>query len=398
MNHPGENSEAKLKNAQPETHDTAGGGLVEGMRSLSKNRIAALLLIASALGCGARSELKIDENGTSGVGGDSGTGGSDTGTGGTDTGGAGGEGGSPPLECNKVSVIFDGPAAVTVPKGATNVPVFCFHVKNGCVEGYLESMTVETTGVSDPSTVEFAFAYSDGSRLTEFQTGSSAEPSHTFHNIHLPLVADAENALVCLFANFSETAFPGGQYGFKYFPKKEDFSHAPALEGVPAMIEGNKFTLGGVTTGATEIHPSSIPLISLNSGENGKIAAIEIIESGTSDGQLKRLSLHIAGTCDPKYITNFALYQGSTVVCAAGEVNPGLNLVHLTCASPFTLAEATAHNFEVTADQTCPPGTTIQTYLSHPSDLYVMDSTYGFGQRVSGYNGTPGESSIVDIK
>ncbi len=360
------------------------------------------------MGCGARSELKIDENSTIGQGGDGGTGGSDTGAGGTATGGAGGEGGeggSPPLECNKVSIIFDGPASATVPKAATNVPVFCFHVKNGCVKGMLETMTFETEGVSDHSTVEFAFAYTDGLRMTEFQTGSSAEPSHTFKNIHLPLAADAENALVCLYANFSKTAFPGGQYRFKYFPKKEDFSNGAALEGVPESITGNTFTMGGITGGSVIVNASVIPLPSLLSGQNGSIASFNIMEDGTEDGGLNRASLHLGGTCDPSKISNFALYDGSTVVCAGPEISlyPNgdvLKIAHLTCASPLLIGKATTKTLTLKADQTCPPGTFIETSLAHPSDLFVKGTTFGFGESVSGYDGKSGSGSYshVDIK
>ncbi len=370
------------------------------LKSLNRNRIAALLVLASTTACGARSELPVDNNeSTSGTGGSSsnetgGTGGS------SGQGGAGGTGGSP--DCNKIQIEFVGPEGLSIAKDSTNVPVFCWNIKNGCVEGSMKSATFETEGASDPTQTEFTITYPDGSRMTEFQNGSDTAFSHTFDGINFPLSADSVNEL-CLYANFTEQSV--GNYGFRYVPRQEDFSNDAILDGVPESIAGSQFTVGGISTGMISINAANNPLPTATPGQNATIAEFTITEGAIDDGALQRMSLHLTGTCNPDNISNFKLFNGTTQICALDKISDYTNadvlkIAHLSCPSPYGIPKGATKNFHVTADQTCPPGTFIETSLAHPSDLFIMDETLGEGESVEGYDGSggPGSYSSVDIQ
>lgn len=323
----------------------------------------------------------------------------------------GGPDGSMGIGCNKVEINYGGPLNQTSAKGTTNIPALCLNIMNGCIGGDLNNLTFQVEGVIDPTDIEFALADNEGARFTSFATPGI---SKTKFNINEHIGA-YENKTICTTVNIDTQAAAASTFRIKMIkplPSDNFISNGANTSLIPDTITGNTFMVGNPTVGTVTVTDNSAPsgLPPLLSGQaNGKIAAFTVASvdyetppGPTENSDTRRVSLHLGGTCDPGNISNIQLYQegNPSAIATVDGVNT-IDLAHLKIPAPLPfIPMGGSKNFYATANQNCPPGTNITTYLDHPSDLFTASQTYGFGEQVHGYDGagSKGSASYVDIK
>lgn len=439
MRHPEANTDQQQSTIQqtetPRTYPTS----VDEVRSARRKRIATLLFVGAtnllgaigasgAVGCGGK--VVVDDQGTyENPGLDGGTdcdgskclddGGSKPDAGpdgsmgidGGPDGSMGIDGGGSKPGCNHVEINYGGPLNETSAKGTTNIPALCVTVLNGCVEGDLKNLTFEVEGTIDPENIEFALGDNSGARFTTF---SSPGVSKTKFNFNEHLGAN-EGKTICTTVNIDPKAATNDTFRInmiKPLPSDNFMSNGADTSLVPDTLPGNTFTVGSATIGTVTVTDNSAPsgLTPLLSGQaNGKIAAFSVasVDYETPPGpvensDLRRVSLHLGGTCDPDHISNIQLYEegNPSAIANVDGVNT-IDLAHLKTSAPLPfIPMGGTRNFYVTANQSCPPGTYIATNLDHPSDLFSASQPYGFGEQVHGYDGegSKGSASYVNIE
>jgi hypothetical protein len=298
--------------------------------------------------------------------------------------------------CNVVRIDYAGGIqdATTVPLNATNIPLLCVDIHQGCEDGTIQVMKFIKNGAVNLDGIEVYIGDQFGARRTDVTVGNSIN----FKNIDKSLAANSTNRL-CLFGHVLK-AKPGEVYSYSLMPAEEsNITNKPGILD-PQVFKGGTFSIAEDNVPYVFAKPDMVTTDILPN-ERSVIASFTIGNEVHNDPvKISRLTLKVGGSCNHKSIRNLALVNNSTMeeVANANHLEKG-KLVHFNIAVPSTLLAGEEISYSVIADQECKENQTIDVYVEEPGDFFIKDDS-GFGVYPYGYDGTSaiGNYSSVTAK
>jgi hypothetical protein len=309
--------------------------------------------------------------------------------------------------CNNVVILKSaGGQGGTIPRGATNVELLCVDFVQGCKSGEINELHFKETGMNNGGMrVMLSESYPQGARLTPLKDGEDANFENL--NLHVEQSGNGGNNVrrVCLSGNVDKNALYQSHYGYELIKPEPSFMSNHPNVIMNDQVVGDNFVAASAVTGTIDNSEvlSIPPNDTLAAGQHGTIGALALTQGPGAAGRMQRFSLKIDGSCDTSTIKNLTISAGneqlSTMVAGVNE----MGLVHFPVLfNPYDLqAGGGSTTLYLHADQNCKPGENISVYFEEPSDLYVENMMYGFGETNIGSlcaNGTGCKPSIVYIK
>jgi hypothetical protein len=277
----------------------------------------------------------------------------------TDKGLAGGAAGN-----ITASLAADNPSGATLPKNATGVRVLKFNLSG---TGTVTSLTFKTEGVGNAGDIAAAYLYEGNTRLTSGKSFNTSTKEATF-NTNIAM----STHVLTLVVDVAGTATASDQHAFKLLAVNGE-----AIGGVM----GNTFTIGAQAVSDVALAPATVPSNPKVGTQGAEIANFKIT-GGVNDAVINSIILTQVGSINSEDLKNFVLKQAGNTVATAAGISAGDKIV-LVFSTPFSLLSGANKTFTLYADVMGRPGRTISVYLDEPSDLYVIDSLYGFGATVT---------------
>jgi hypothetical protein len=102
------------------------------------------------------------------------------------------------------------------------------------------------------------------------------------------------------------------------------------------------------------------------------------LTANTNDVEVRQINLYQAGNISNSDLSNFKLYQGTTVVATADGVSSD-NLITLVFDPAFSIGNGVTKVFSLKADVGGRSGRTIRTYVEYTTDVTAIDKVYNAG-------------------
>ncbi|HEY4475184.1 MAG TPA: peptidoglycan-binding domain-containing protein, partial [Candidatus Paceibacterota bacterium] len=268
-----------------------------------------------------------------------------------------------------LSLAYDNPAAMTVPKGASSIPFLKFNVAGS---GTLDNLTFKRVGIGATGDFESSGInlYDGTTRLTSGKSINSTTHEVTFNNLALAISGTKTLTLV---ANTTSSATAGNVDAF-------DLTGAggtPTPTGFP--LTGKSMTIGGATVGTVSVDDGSAPS-NPNIGATGALLlTLQVTAGSAEDIEIQRIAMSEGGTVQNEYLTNFKMKYGDQVVATADKVG-AKDLVTFTFTTPFKIEKGQQKNFDISADISgaSRSSDTIILYVDNAADIVAKGLLYGY--------------------
>jgi hypothetical protein len=277
------------------------------------------------------------------------------------------------------TLASDTPAAATVPKNASSVPLVKYNFTAGSSAAMITGLRVHRVGVG--AVTDFANVYlydGNGNRLTTGRTINSSSNDVEFNGLSVNVAAGATVSLV-LVGDFSNPTVTGGQHAFELTDASAVIISGAGTVSGSFPILGNVFTVGSISAGRLDVQKGVTPTNPNIGATNAEISNFKLT-ANTNDIEVRRITLLQAGSVSNSDLSNFQLYQGSTVVATAAAVM-GDKIV-LTFSPAYLITNGTTKTFSLHATIAGRSGRTIRTYVEYTTDVYAIDKLYNAGASV----------------
>ncbi len=278
-----------------------------------------------------------------------------------------------------VSLASDTPVSSSVPGKASGVTLLKFNLTAG-TDGAVAvpNITVKRVGVGEASDFANVYLYDGATRLTSGRSVNSTTNEAAFASLGLSIPAGSTKTLSVVVDMKTAGATAGNVDAFE-IASASAITTTAAINGVfPVM--GNLMTVAAADGGTLTVARGSDPA-NPNVGQTGATIAEFTLNATTEDINVKRIALYNGGTISRSNLTNFKLYQGTTLLATtAGLDSKDLVTFDMT-SSPYSLPKSITRTFTVKADigGNSKPDDTIVLYVDQISDVYATGATYGFG-------------------
>lgn len=289
------------------------------------------------------------------------------------------------------------PASQTIAKGASSVELLKFNLtaaNDGAAN--VSQIKIKRSGVGARGDWTGLYLY-DGSVRLGYGKSINSDETAIFNNLNLTIAAGSTKTL-SLRGDMLSTATAGNQHVFSI--ESGAITAGGAVNGT-FPISSNQMNVGGASAGSLTIEKSgslSNPAV----GDLGvKVAEFRLAAGSTEDVKLNRIALYQNGTISNANLSNFKLYEGSTLVASASSISNNLLTFDLT-SNVYNLAKSQSRSFSVRADisASAKPAETIKFYVEEKTDVYGVGASFGYGASVTitSYNGTADKFSLVTLQ
>ena len=280
-----------------------------------------------------------------------------------------------------VALATSTPASKTMNPGANGVPLASFTFSVGADEAVLSGVAFHRVGGGAPADFSAVTLYQGETRLKAGKTISTDTNLAEFAGLNLKITPTAPVTLT-LKGDLITTAAAASPHAFEITGTSAVTTTAGSVVGLPVV--GNTMTIGGAIVGAVTIAPVntlSKPTLGAKAVEVSNVK----LTAGANDISFRRLSLTHGGTISRSNLVNFKLTDNidSTKFLASAEALSG-DLLVFNLTTPYTVPKNNNRSFRVWADVTGgKTADTLDFYLDETSDLDSIDTTVGYGARVT---------------
>lgn len=290
------------------------------------------------------------------------------------------------------------PASQTIAKGASSVELLRFNLtaaNDGAAN--VSQIKIKRSGVGARGDWTGLYLYDGSTRLGYGKTINTDETA-TFNNLNLTITAGSTKTL-SLRGDMLSSAEAGSQHVFTI--QSGAITAGGAVNGT-FPISSNQMNVGGAEAGTLVISQSgslSNPAV----GDLGvKVAEFKIEAGSKEDVKLNRIALYQNGTIANTNLSNFKLYEGSTLLASASSISNNLLTFDLS-SNVYNLAKSQSRTFNVRADisASAKPAETIKFYVEEKTDIYGIGASFGYGAGVTitAYDGSAdGKYSLVTLQ
>ena len=279
-----------------------------------------------------------------------------------------------------VSLASDTPASATVPKNAASVSLAKYNITAGSAEARIDGLQIRRIGVGSTSDFSNVYLYDgNGNRLTTGRTINSTTNVAEFNGLNITIAAGQTKSIVVVgdFSGASATA--GGQHSFEITTGGAVVMVGTGTVGGSYPVRGNVFTVGTISAGRLDVQKGTTPTNPNIGSTNAEISNFKLT-ANTNDIEVRRITLIQAGSVSNSDLSNFNLYQGTTLVASAGATE-GDKIV-LNFNPPYVITNGTTKTFSLQAKIAGRSGRTIKTYTEYTTDVYAVDRLYNAGAAV----------------
>lgn len=279
-----------------------------------------------------------------------------------------------------VALASDTPAGATVPKNSSSVPLVKVNLTAGSSDVTVSGMRFHRVGVG--AVADFANVYlynQDGVRLTTGRSINSSTNVVEFNALNMTVPAGGMKS-VYVYGDFSSPVSTGGQHAFEVLDAASVVVNSGTVAG-SFPVRGNVFTVGTTAAARVDIQKGATPANPTIGSKEAEISNFKIT-ANTNDVSVSQVTLYQAGSITNSDLTNFKLYQGTTLVATAATVSSNGRIV-LKFSPAFVIANGTTKVFSLKADVAGRAARTIKTYVEYTTDVTAMDMMYTAGAAIN---------------
>lgn len=295
------------------------------------------------------------------------------------------------------SLASDTPAGVTVPKNAASVSLAKFNVTAGSAAALVTGLKIRRIGVGATSDFSNVYLYdANGTRLTTGRTINSSTNLVEFNGLNITIPAGSSVGLVVA-GDFSTPGTTGGQHAFELTD-----AAAVVLSGTGTVsgsfpVRGNTFTVGTQSAAELDVLKGTTPANPTVGSAEVEISNFKLV-ANTNDIEVRRIQLNQDGDIAAADLSDFKLYQGSTLVASTASMVSGKIVLNFSPA--FVITSGQTKTFVLKAKVAGRASRTIKTYVEYSTDVYAIDRLYNSGAAVDiddttvGFDGLGGTNYI----
>lgn len=285
-----------------------------------------------------------------------------------------------------VSLASDTPPSATVPKNASSVSLAKFNITAGSAAANIDGLQIRRIGVGSTSDFSNIYLYDgNGTRLTTGRTINSSTNVAEFNGLNLAIAA-GQTVSVVVVGDFSSPSVTGGQHSFEITTGGAVTMIGSGTVGGSYPVRGNVFTVGTVLAGSLVVAKGTTPT-NPNIGSTAAEISNFKLTANTNDIEVRRITLIQAGSVSNSDLSNFNLYQGTTLVASAAATVGDKIVLNFT--PPYVITNGTTKTFSLQAKILGRSARTIKTYIEYTTDVYAIDRLYNSGASVDiGTTGT----------
>ncbi|MFA4954205.1 MAG: hypothetical protein WC641_02760 [Patescibacteria group bacterium] len=280
-----------------------------------------------------------------------------------------------------VALASDTPAGMTLPKGASSVPLVKVNLTAGSADVAISGLSFHRVGVG--ATSDFANIYlydQDGNRLTTGRSINSTTNMVEFNAVSLTVPANGMKS-VYVYGDVAPTpTATGGQHSFEVLDAASVVVSGSATVSGSYPIRGNVFTIGSSASARLDVLKGTTPNNPTIGSKDVEISNFKLT-ANTHDISVSQISVYQAGSVTNSDLTNFKLYQGTTVVATAAAVSSNGHIV-IKFSPAYVVANGTTKVFSLRADVAGRAARTIKTYTEYSTDVTALDTMYSAGAQI----------------
>lgn len=277
-----------------------------------------------------------------------------------------------------VSLASDTPAGMTVPKNSSSVALAKFNLMAGGSDVNVTGLRLHRVGVGSTSDFSNVYLYdANGNRLTTGRSVNSSTNNVEFNSLNLTVRA-GQTMPVVVVADFSSPSTTGGQHAFELVDAASVVVSNGTVSG-SYPVRGNVFTVGTASAAELEIQVGTDPADPNIGATEAEIANFKMT-ANTNDIRVERVTLLQVGSVSNSDLSNFKLYQGSTLVASAASM-VGDKIV-LNFVPPYVISNGTTRVFSLKATVAGRADRTVKTYVEYTTDVKATDTVYNAGASV----------------
>ncbi|MDQ7815057.1 MAG: hypothetical protein RDU25_04620 [Patescibacteria group bacterium] len=286
-----------------------------------------------------------------------------------------------------VALASDTPAGMTVPYNAASVPLVKVNLTAGSSDVTVTGLRFHRVGVGASADFSNVYLYNqDGVRLTTGRTINSSTNIVEFNALTITVPAGGMKS-VYVYGDFSSPASTGGEHSFEVQDAASVVVSGSATVGGSFPVRGNVFVVGSVASARLDVTKGATPANPTIGSKEVEISNFKLT-ANTNDVSVSQVTLYQGGSITNSDLTNFKLYQGSTLVASAAAVESNGRIV-LKFSPAYTIANGNTKVFSLKADVAGRASRTIKTYVEYTTDVTAMDLKYNAGAAVDiSTNGT----------
>ncbi|MBU0647714.1 hypothetical protein KJ855_00875 [Patescibacteria group bacterium] len=287
-----------------------------------------------------------------------------------------------------VSLASDTPTGMTLPKGATGVPMAKFKFVG---TGTINSLTVHRYGVGAVGAFDNVYLYEGDNRLTNGRSISSATHNAEFNNLGFDVSGTDYLTVV---ADFDAAA--QGQHGFEI--QSADKVNLSSVSG-SFPVKGELFAVGDEVASQVTINDKPNPA-NPSVGEFAELAKFEIV-NGVNSTDFRRITLTQAGTINNDDLSDLELWSDNdNKLLAEAPSLDGDQLNFQIANSPgYGMPDGSTRKFTVKGMTSGKSNRTVRFYTEYSSDILVIDTQYDVGAQITNaYDGTGTDFSEVTLE
>ncbi len=291
------------------------------------------------------------------------------------------------------SLASDTPAGMTVTKNASSVPLVKVNLTAGAADALVTGLRFHRVGIGAVGDFSNVYLYDgSGKRLSTGRSINSTTNLVEFNSVNATVKAGTTwSALV--YGDFSSPASTGGQHSMRLEDASAVMTSGGAVSG-SFPIAGQTFTVGTASSGRLDVLKGSTPTNPTVGSKQAEVSNFKLV-ANTNDLLVKQISLYQNGTVSNADVSNFNLYQGSTMVATTPSVDSTGHIV-LNLNPAYLIGNGQTKVFSLKADVGGRADRTIRTYVEYTTDVTGTDTVYGSGAAVDiAVNGNMDGSAFV---
>lgn len=276
-----------------------------------------------------------------------------------------------------VSLASDTPAGMTVPKNSSSVALAKFNLMAGGSDVNVTGLRVHRIGVGSTSDFSNVYLYdTNGNRLTTGRSVNSSTNMVEFNSLNLTVRA-GQSMPVVVVADFSSPS-TGGQHAFELADAASVVVSSGTVSG-SYPVRGNVFTVGTASAAELEIQVGTDPADPNIGAAEAEISNFKMT-ANTNDIRVERVTLLQVGSVSNSDLSNFKLYQGSTLVASAASMVGDKIVLNFNPA--YVISNGTTRVFSLKAQVNGRADRTVKTYVEYTTDVKATDTVYNAGASI----------------
>ena len=281
----------------------------------------------------------------------------------------------PPVVNPTVAISALTPAARTVPRAATMVPVLEFDLTAGTEDLNVAEMTFRRTGVGVSADFDGFFLFQEGIRVNEHPRQLVEEVvEFELPALDVTVPAGTTQSFV-LATNIRGNATVGNESAFRV---DSITAEGVEVEGLP--VTGNTQRIGAISVATIDLLRGNPVANQLIGAAGVEIANFRI--SADAPTLIREILVSIRGTISRGEVTNLGLIHRGERVATAVPVDGRDRLVFIIDEG-IEIAEGRTESFSIVADLRGRGDDTLMVYISEQADIIGIDQNLGFGSIVA---------------